>query len=149
MAQMPPAESGPEMRTETWRNRGSTRPAFLNNGDLMAAVYARSAFEWKLKNVCQDRGIEIKYKKDHKEISADDLWQGIVARQRKRDELKKTKPATPDFITPQLEKRVDAMRSNVLNQLSHNGAPDLKADEVRDAINTIRAFHSHGFPNVS
>jgi hypothetical protein len=116
---------------------------------MAAAVYARSAFEWKLKNVCQDRGIEIKYKKDHKEISADDLWQGIVARQRKREELKQTKPATPDFITLQLEKDVDAMRSNVLNQLSHSGAPDLKADEVKDAIKTIRAFHAHGFPNAS
>src|SRR5439155_12598993 len=32
----------------------------LNNGDLKAAaVYARSAFEWKLRNVCEKHGIKI------------------------------------------------------------------------------------------
>lgn len=122
----------------------------LNNGDLMAAaVYSRSAFEWKLKNVCEDRGIEIKYKKDHKEISADDLWQGLVARQRKREELQKSKHGTLDFIPSGLEKEVEAMRSTVLNQLSHNGAPDFKTEDVRDAIRTIRAFHAHNFPKAS
>lgn len=123
--------------------------AHLDNGDLMAAaVYARAALEWKLRNVCEDRGIEIKFKKDNKAISADDLWQGIVARQRKREEIQATRPATPDFIPKQLEKDVEAMRSTVLNQLSHSGAPGLVKDDVRDALNTVAALHGHTFPKV-
>lgn len=121
----------------------------LKAGDLMAAaVYARAAFEWKLRNVCEDRGVEIKFKKDHKEISADDLWQSIVARQRKREELRKTQPKVPDFLPAQLEKDVEAMRSTVLNQLSHAGAPDFKLDDVRDALKTVETLHSHIFPKA-
>jgi hypothetical protein len=121
----------------------------LDNGDLMAAaVYARAALEWKLRNVCEDRGIEIKFKKDNKEISADDLWRGIVARQRKREELRKTQPAAVDFVTPQLERDVEAMRSTVLNQLSHAGAPGLVQDDVRDSLKTLEELHNHNFPKA-
>jgi len=121
----------------------------LDNGDLMAAaVHARAALEWKLRNVCEDRGIEIKFKKDNKEISADDLWKGIVARQRKREEFRKANPAALDFIPPQLEKDVEAMRSTVLNRLSHAGAPGLVQGDVRDSLKTVEAFHNHNFPKV-
>lgn len=121
----------------------------LNNGDLMAAaVYARAALEWKLRNVCENRGIEIKFKKDNKDISADDLWTGIVARQRKREELRKTNPAVQDFIPPQLEKDVEAMRSTVLNQLSHAGASGLVQGDVADSLTTVEALYGHNFPKV-
>jgi len=121
----------------------------LDHGELMAAaVHARAAFEWKLKNICQDRGIEIKFKKDHKDIGADDLWQGIIARQRKRVELQKADPKIPDFVPSQLEKDVEAMRSAVLNQLSHAGSPGLLQNDVRDALNTVEAFYKHNFPKI-
>jgi energy-coupling factor transporter ATP-binding protein EcfA2 len=121
----------------------------LNNGDLMAAaVYTRAAFEWKLRNVCEDRGIDVKFKKENKEISADDLWQGIVNRQRKREELQKTKLGVPDFLPNQMEKDVEAMRSTVLNQLSHSGAPGLVRDDLRDAWRTVESLHNHHFPKV-
>jgi len=136
-------------RQKAWQSDIARAEAHLNNGDLMAAaVYARAAFEWKLKNVCEDRGIEIKYKKDHKEISADDLWQGVLARQRKRLELQRTQHQLPDFLPPQLEKAVEAVRSIILNQLSHSGSPDFKADEVKDALITVRAVLDHNFPRA-
>lgn len=122
----------------------------LASGDLMAsAVYARAAFEKKLRNVCEKNGIEVKFKKDNKEISADDLWQGIVARQRKREEFRLTHPGAPDFLTPQLEIDVDAMRSTVLNQLSHAGAGGLVRADVEDAIRTVAAFETHNFPRAT
>ena len=136
-------------RQKAWQSDIDRAEAHLNNADLMAAaVYARAAFEWKLKNVCEDRGIEIKFKKDHKEISADDLWQGVLARQRKREELQRTQPGAPDFVPPQLERDVEAIRSIVLNQLSHDGAPDLRAEDLRDALKTLRALHAHTFPKA-
>ena len=115
---------------------------------MAAAVYARAALEWKLRNVCEDRGIEIKFKKDNKQISADDLWRGIVARQRQREEIRKTNQAASDFVPPQLEKDVEAMRSTVLNQLSHAGAPGLVRDDVRDSLKTVEALHNHSFPKA-
>lgn len=121
----------------------------LANGDLMAAaVHIRAAFEWKLRNVCQDRGIEIRFKKDSKEVSADALWKGIVERQRRRQEAQKANPKLADFVPPQLEKEVEAMRSTVLNQLSHAGAPGLVSEEVTDALQTVQAFQKHSFPNA-
>jgi hypothetical protein len=121
----------------------------LANGDLRAsAVYARAAFEWKLRNVCDDRGIEIKFKKENKLISVDDLWQGIVARQRKREDLQKTKAGAPDFLPNQLERDVETMRSTILNQLSHAGAPGLVASDVQFALKTLEALHKHAFPKA-
>lgn len=120
----------------------------LRNGDLKAAaVYARAAFEWKLRNVCESRGIEIRFKKDSKEISTDDFWQAIVARQRKREEMQKSRSMIPDFLPHQLEKDIEAMRSTVLNQLSHEGAGDIKSTDLSDALKTVEAFHGSPFPN--
>ncbi len=121
----------------------------LNSGDLMAAaVYARAALEKKLRNVCERNGIDVRFKKDNKDISSDDLWQGIVSRQRKREQHQATHPNSPDFVPAQLEADVEAMRSTVLNQLSHAGAPGLVVADVRDAIQTVEAFQIHNFPNA-
>jgi hypothetical protein len=122
----------------------------LANGDLMAAaVYGRAAFEWKLRNVCQKRGIDIKFKTDPKEISADDLWKGILARQRKREELQNgMNPLAPDFIPNSLETKVETMRSTVLNQLAHSGSSGLVNADVRAALDTIQLLHNHNFPNL-
>lgn len=121
----------------------------LQNGDLpAAAVHARSAFEAKLKNVCEDRGIFLKYKKESKHVSAEDLWQGICSRQRKREELRKTNPLVSDFIPAQLEQDVETIRSIVLNQLSHAGATSLVAADVENAISIVDTFHKHHFTNL-
>lgn len=123
--------------------------SFLKSGDLMAAaVYARAAFEWKLRNVCENRGIWVKFKKDNKEISVDDLWQGIVTRQKEREEKQLINSKIPDFLPRSLLNDVDAMRSTVLNQLSHSGAPGLVDAEVQDALKTVEALHNHNFPNI-
>jgi len=120
--------------------------AYLGSGDLKAAGnYTRSAFECRLKNVCQDCGIEIKYKKDLKDVKADQLWNGIVARQRERETAT---PPKSDFIPSGLERDVNAMRSTVLNQLSHAGATGLKPADVLDAIKTVEALYNHAFPRT-
>jgi energy-coupling factor transporter ATP-binding protein EcfA2 len=121
----------------------------LASGDLMAsAVYARAAFEKKLRNVCEKNGIEVKYKKDNKEISADDLWQGILARQRARVEFRRNNPGAPDFLPHHLQTDIETMRSTVLNQLSHAGAGGLVRADVEVAIRTVEAFDRHNFAKV-
>jgi energy-coupling factor transporter ATP-binding protein EcfA2 len=121
----------------------------LAEGDLpAAAVHARAAFEWKLRNVCENRAIKVKFKKDIKEVTADDLWQAIKDRQVERVEHKKTHPNAPDFLPPQLADDVDAIRSTVLNQLSHAGTPGFVRDDVLTALTTIEAVHNWRFPKV-
>jgi hypothetical protein len=113
----------------------------LTGGDLMAAaVYIRAAFEVRVRNVCRNSGVEIAYKPDPKDVKSDKLWGGIVKRQQARQAN-----GQADFIAPQLMQDVETVRSTVLNQLSHFGAPNLATKDVRFALDTIRRLFQHQF----
>ncbi len=121
--------------------------AHLNNQDLKAAaVYARSAFEWKIRNVCEKRGIQLPFKSNPDQIGAGALWDGIMIRQADRLTHQITHQGSPDFVPANLATRVQIIRTNVLNRLSHSGAHGLVTAEVQDAIDTIRDVHNHTFP---
>ncbi|MGB6221950.1 AAA family ATPase [Haloferula sp.] len=116
----------------------------LANNDLKAAaVYARSAFEWKLRNVCEKKGIKLPFKENTAQVGAGALWDGIMERQRER-----AAAGGRDFVPAQLANRVQTIRTTVLNRLSHTGAHGLVAAEVQAAIDTIRDVHNHPFPNA-
>ncbi|HZM03537.1 MAG TPA: AAA family ATPase [Candidatus Saccharimonadales bacterium] len=122
----------------------------LANGDLKAAaVYARSAFEWKLRIVCEKNGIKLPFKPDADKVGAGVLWDGIMARQREREEQRKRGSQVPDFVPSALEGAVEIMRSTVLNKLSHSGASGLVPSEVATAIATVGNVFSHSFPKVA
>lgn len=122
--------------------------AHLANGDLVAAaVYTRVAFEGRLRNVCDKRGITVPYKMEQKHFSANALWQGLVERQRVREEHKKQNRKAKDFIPSLLKQDVETVRSTVLNQLSHAGAPGLVQAEVSKAIDVVERLCGHDFPN--
>lgn len=113
----------------------------LDNKDLTAAaVYIRARFETILSKVCEKFGIEIKYKKNPKDISADDLWQGIQSRQKKR-----AQESLPDFITPQLMKDVEQVRSTILNKLCHSASPSFMNTEVQYAFDIITELSRFDF----
>ena len=123
--------------------------AHLAANDLTAAaVYLRAAFELRLKNTCQKFGIEIPFKKQVKEVKANDLWEGIVARQGKRSELQSREPAKnhPDFIPQALIQRVSMMRSTILNRLSHTNSPNFSRSEVEIARDIVQDLQNHTFP---
>lgn len=121
----------------------------LDNGDLKAAaVYARSAFEWKLRIVCEKHGIRTPFKPDADKVGAGVLWDGILARQREREEQRKLGSVVPDFVAPALETEVETMRSTVLNKLSHAGSSGLVHAEVGAALTTVKKVHDHNFPKV-
>lgn len=121
----------------------SIAQSHLDNNDLKAAaVYARSAFEWKLRNVCEGRGIKIPFRAETAQVGAGMMWDGIMERQRERSSV-----GGRDFVPVALSSRVATIRTTVLNRLSHTGAHGLVAAEVQDAINTIRDIHNHDFPN--
>lgn len=119
--------------------------------DLMAAaVYVRAAFETKLKNICEDRGIEVAFKSQPKEVKADTLWSGIVERQKKRAQYQTENPGmkAPDFLPAHLVADVETMRSSILNRLSHSGTPTLVKDEVEFALRAVTALIAHDFPGI-
>jgi energy-coupling factor transporter ATP-binding protein EcfA2 len=123
--------------------------AHLAANDLMAAaVYLRAAFEARLRNVCEMRGIEIPFKKQLKEVKADMLWSGILKRQEAREKLQQDEPTKnhPDFIERTLIGRVEMMRSTILNRLSHTDSPNFEKSEVETARDIVRDLSSYSFP---
>jgi hypothetical protein len=119
----------------------------LDNNDLKAAaVYARSAFEWKLRKVCEKNGINIPFKPDADTVGAGVLWDGIIRRQREREDQRAKGTTVPDFVPHPLETEVETMRSTVLNKLSHTGSSGLVKPEVDAAINTVKRIFDHSFP---
>jgi hypothetical protein len=121
----------------------------LANADLRAAaVYARSAFEWKLRKVCENHGIKIPFKADRENIGAGVLWDGIILRQREREEQRAKGSSVSDLVPTGLETAVETMRSTVLNRLSHTGTAGLVQAEVAAAITTVGAVLEHQFPKV-
>lgn len=121
----------------------------LDNRDLKAAaVYARSAFEWKLRKVCVDHGIKVPFKPDADKVGAGVLWSCIQARQREREEQRASGSVVPDFISEALEREVEVMRSTVLNKLSHDGSSGLVHIEVEAALLTVKKAHNHNFPKI-
>ena len=116
----------------------------LKSGGLVAAaVHIRDAFEARLKNVCRDCGIKISYKPNPKDVKADHLWQGILDRQKERQDSGKA-----DFIPQVLVNDVETVRSTVLNRLSHAGATGLVLREVQCALETVKRLQQHQFTKV-
>jgi len=113
----------------------------FQSGDLMAAaVYIRAAFETRLKNVCEKHGIKINFKPNPKDVKTDQLWQGIIDRQKERHAESKA-----DFIPLSLMNEVESVRSTILNRLSHSGTPGLVTREVQFALETVRKLQRYQF----
>lgn len=115
---------------------------YIRVGDLRAAaVYIRAAYEASLKNICEKNGIEVVFKANPKEVKADALWRGILRRHATRVKEKKG-----EFIDPVLIPRISAVRSAVLNRLSHSGSSSLTSIELTNAWQTIRDLRNSKIP---
>jgi hypothetical protein len=113
----------------------------LKAGDLRAAaVYIRAAFESRLKTICEDNGIEVGYKSDAKLLTADTLWKRILRRH------VKCVSKQGEFLDPALIPRISAIRSAVLNRLSHSGASSLTKTELEVALQTVIDFRKTPIP---
>jgi len=114
---------------------------YLHTGDLRAAaVYVRAAYENRLKNICEKNGIEVGYKGNPKEVKADSLWRAILRRHAKRVREGR------EFLEPGLIPRVSAVRSAVLNRLSHSGASSLTSAEIATALQTVTELRNTKIP---
>ena len=106
-----------------------------------AAVYIRAAFESKLRRTAEDHHVKVDYRQDVKKVSADILWTAIEARH--NDLLTRGK----EFLNPNLIPSINAIRSQVLNRLSHDGGLGLTSTNVQTSINTVKAFRASRIPH--
>ncbi|HOW64780.1 MAG TPA: ATP-binding protein [Candidatus Paceibacterota bacterium] len=114
---------------------------YLNANDLRsAAVYIRAAFENRLRTICEDKHVKLDFKQDPKKVSADALWTAILSRQREMVAQGNT------FVDPNLVPRIEAIRSQVLNRLAHDGGIGLTTPDVQAAITTMQAFRASRIP---
>jgi energy-coupling factor transporter ATP-binding protein EcfA2 len=117
---------------------------YLGVGDLRAAaVYVRAAYESCLRNICQKKNINVSFKKNPKDVKAEDLWQAIQS-------IHDSRVATGggNFLDPTLIPRINAIRSAVLNRLSHSGASSLTSTELGAALTTVRDIRNSKIPFV-
>jgi hypothetical protein len=106
-----------------------------------AAVYVRAAFESWLKQTATTQQIQVPYDPRPDKLTADPLWTRIL---RRHATLKKA--GKGEFLDPNLIPRISAVRSTVLNRLSHSGSSSLTQAELQVALNTIRAMRTSQVP---
>ena len=115
---------------------------YLDTSDLRAAaLYVRSAFESRIRTVCEDNRLQADYKKDAKHVSADMLWTAIHATHNNMVAVGK------EFLDPGLIRGINAIRSQVLNRLAHDGGVGLTRPDVQAAIDSMRAFRACTIPH--
>lgn len=96
-----------------------------------AAVYARAAFETRLKNFCERRRLPVPYHTDSRRVSSEDLWLAVTGTHG-GDRTCHVNAAT----TPTIE----SLRKVVLNPLNHAGASSITKAEVEAAIKAVEAL---------
>jgi energy-coupling factor transporter ATP-binding protein EcfA2 len=115
---------------------------YLNTNEMRpAAVYVRSAFESKLRTVCEDKHVKLDFKQDPKKVSADMLWNAILARHAAMVAQGK------EFLDPGIIPGIEATRSQVLNRLAHDGGVGLTRQDVFSAIDSMRKFRACTIPH--
>jgi len=115
---------------------------YLDAGDLRAsAVYIRAAYESCLRNICQKKTVAVPFHSNPKSVKVEALWQAL-------NDLHDAQVAagTGELLNPALIPRVNAIRSAVLNRLSHSGASSLTSTELKMALQTIQDLRHSKIP---
>lgn len=118
---------------EGWKdNLQRAKQHLANHDDRAAGVYARSAFEGKLKKYCDKHRIPVPYRSNPAEMNSQMFWDAI--RKKLTDE---GKIATYHVQIADIE----TYRKVVLNPLSHEHPTTLTQAEIQGAITAIEELH--------
>ena len=143
----PSGSSRPILRTQQSNDFASniaTARKFLADKEFSAAtVHARIAFELSLKKLCNRKRIPVKYHLEPRQLTTDDLLQGI---EKWLDDPNRAteKPLVLPAIT-----HVKLWRKVVLNPFSHSTPVTLVENEVKgavDAVEALQAAFANHFP---
>jgi hypothetical protein len=93
-----------------------------------AAVYARAAFETRLKNFCQGKPLPVRYYTDSRRVSSEDLWRAVTGMHGGDGAC---------HVEATTKTTIEALRKVVLNPLNHAGASSITRAEVEAAIKAV------------
>lgn len=114
---------------EGWNdNLQRSKQHLANHDDRAAGVYARAAFEGKLKQYCNNKGVPVQYKSDPSKLTTEMFWKGI------KDKL--TADGKLAGVQAQISD-IETYRKVVLNPLSHEHPTTLTQAEIQGAITAI------------
>jgi len=94
-----------------------------------AAVYAGSALEAKLRNICERKKLLVRYVKDPRRLPSDELWKAVLGTEN-----------SICYVSAQVKIDIEAVRKIILNPLSHAGASSITKAEVDAAIKAVEGL---------
>ena len=109
----------------------------IHHEPRIAAVYLRIAFEVILKDFCNEKRIEVIYKKEARELSSDDFWRQV--------QVAKKSDGTP-YVNSFLAFDIKLYRNIIMNPLSHSRITQAYSGEVGQAIATVEKLKDALFP---
>lgn len=113
---------------EGWTdNLTRARQHFADHDDRAAGVYARAAFEGKLKSYCEKKSVAVQFKSDPAKMTTEMFWTAIKG---------KLTAAELAAIQKQVTD-IETYRKIVLNPLSHEHPTTLTSAEIQGAITAI------------
>jgi energy-coupling factor transporter ATP-binding protein EcfA2 len=129
-----PAHDG--VPTPLWRgqdegwtdNLARAKQHLANHDDRAAGVYARAAFEGKLKKYCDKHKVPVPYRANPAEITSDMFWKAVKDKLAADNKLAGVQQQVSD---------IETYRKVVLNPLSHEHPITLTQAEIQGAITAI------------
>lgn len=113
-------------------NLARAKVHLANHDDRAAGVYARAAFEGKLKKYCEDKKVAVQYQSNQSKMTTEMFWKGI----------KEKLGADGKLADVQAQiSSIEAYRKVVLNPLSHENTTTLTEAEIQGAIAAIEELN--------
>jgi energy-coupling factor transporter ATP-binding protein EcfA2 len=103
------------------------------NDDRAAAVYARAAFEVKVKKYCDKKSVPVPYKKEARRMDAESFWKAATANVIDNAPNAAEKTAAELMFAP-----IQTAKKVILNPLSHSAPQPVTKQEIREAILAVR-----------
>lgn len=114
---------------EGWSdNLERAKQHLANHDDRAAGVYARAAFEGKLKRYCEKHSVPVQFVADPSKLTTEMLWLGIKESLKSMGKL--------ESVQVQISE-IETWRKVVLNPLSHQHPITLTQSEIQGAIAAI------------
>jgi len=109
------------------------RKHLAENDERASAVYARAAFEGKLKKYCEKHGVWVKFNRDPRQVPNQAFWD---ASKKHALEAAQNDPAKTARLQTMFAD-VEMYRKIVLNPLSHSAAAAIVRAEIQGAIDAV------------
>jgi len=109
-------------------NLSRARQHLADHDDRAAGVYARAAFEGKLKSYCDKKGVAVQFKSDSAKMTTEMFWIAIKGKLTVDGKLAAIQQQVSD---------IETYRKVVLNPLSHEHPTTLTLAEILGAITAI------------